>query len=254
MALTGDAGEAFEALVRDAEPFGESAFAELSTVVVIAPHADDESLGCGGLVALLARAGQMVWIVLVSDGTLSHPGSKSFDAEARRELREREVVSAAGYLGVPPERVLPMRLPDGALPGPADPRFEETADVLRAIVETTGASTLLVPWRRDPHPDHRAASALSRHAIEKMAVAPPRLLEYLVWTSERAEAGDLPVPAEARAWRVDIRSVQEQKRRAIAAHASQAGLVITDDPDGFTIPTDMRERAAGAHEIYFETA
>ncbi|WP_262895303.1 PIG-L family deacetylase [Hymenobacter lapidiphilus] len=54
--------------------------ATLGPTVVIAPHPDDESLGCGGLLALLARANVPVWCVLMSDGTMSHPNSAKFPA------------------------------------------------------------------------------------------------------------------------------------------------------------------------------
>ena len=239
---------------------GASERASLGTTLVVAPHADDESLGCGGLIALLAEAGQEVWILLLTDGTGSHRGSRTHDAEARRNLREDELAAAATSLGVPAERVLPMRLPDGDVPHLGDPRFEPSADVLRALVETTGAGALLVPWRRDPHPDHLAAWQLADRALVRVgerhatSAAAPRLLEYLVWARERGTPEEMPQAGEAQVWRADIRRVQAKKRCAIAAHRSQAGLVITDDPHGFTLSLEMRERAAAPDEYFLEGA
>jgi len=233
--------------------------ASLGTTLVVTPHADDESLGCGGLVALLAEAGQEVWIVLLTDGAGSHQGSRTHDAKARRNLREEELIAAVGCLGVPAERVLPMRLPDGDVPHVGDARFEPCADVLRALIETTGAGALLVPWRRDPHPDHRAAWALVERAVERLAerqgalhASSLRVLEYLVWALERGTPEEVPRQGEVRVWRADIRRVQSHKRHAIAAHRSQAGLVITDDPHGFALSLEMRERAATPHEYFLE--
>ena len=69
----------------DALPLRPADFAPtLGPTVVVAPHPDDESLGCGGLLALLRRAGVAVGAVLVSDGTMSHPSSVKFPAAARR--------------------------------------------------------------------------------------------------------------------------------------------------------------------------
>ncbi len=256
LSIAGSASKAAGAVGGGAALLGVSQRKALGTVLVVAPHADDESLGCGGLIALLCDAGQTVWIVLVSDGARSHPGSRRYDAAARRDLREAELLDAADCLGVPAARVLALRLPDGELPGPGHADFEAAADSLRAIADTTCCATLLAPWRRDPHCDHRAASALARRAMAGMIApasgTPPRLLEYLVWVTERAAPGDLPVAGEAKVWRVDIRAVQGRKRAAIAAHRSQAGLVITDDPHGFTLSPGMRERAAAADEYYFE--
>lgn len=256
LSIANSATSAASAFGCGAAQLGMSERNALGTVLVVAPHADDESLGCGGLIALLCDVGQTVWIVLVSDGARSHPGSLRYDAAARRDLREAELRDAASCLGVPAARVLTMRLSDGALPGPGHADFESAADSLRAIAETTGCETLLAPWRRDPHCDHRATSALARRALECMIApasgTPPRLLEYLVWVTERAAPGDLPAAGEAKVWRVDIRAVQDRKRAAISAHRSQAGLVITDDPHGFTLSPGMRERAAAPDEYYFE--
>ncbi|QIY83181.1 hypothetical protein HER18_06370 [Chryseobacterium sp. NEB161] len=51
------------------------------TTLIVAPHADDESLGCGGMISLLRKYDQDVYILLLSDGTMSHPGSKEYPAE-----------------------------------------------------------------------------------------------------------------------------------------------------------------------------
>ncbi|MEO7057523.1 MAG: PIG-L deacetylase family protein [Caldimonas sp.] len=244
--------EALPPWVAGAMSLGVAERTALGIVLVVAPHADDESLGCGGLVALLADAGQVVWIVAVSDGCASHPGSIAFDARARRELREAELVAAAACLGVPPARVMHMGLPDGAVPAADEPGFTAGAGALCTLVRATRATTLLVPWRRDSHRDHRATWALARAAADGSGPLRPRLLEYLVWAGERGEPGDLPGRGEAAVWRVDVRSVQDRKRRAIAAHRSQAGLVITDDPTGFTLPAAMRERAAGPTEYFLQ--
>ena len=51
---------------------------------VFAPHPDDESLGCGGAIALLRNFELPVNIIVMSDGTLSHPNSRKFPPAALR--------------------------------------------------------------------------------------------------------------------------------------------------------------------------
>lgn len=230
-----------------------AAAATLGPTVVIAPHPDDESLGCGGLVALLRQAGQPVWCVLVSDGTMSHPNSRKFAAPARQALREQELRAALAALQVPSQALYCLNLPDGAVPLPEVAAGAAAARQLATFLQQTQPATVLVPWRRDPHPDHRATHQLVQAALLQVP-NPPRLLEYVVWAWERAEAGDLPQAGEVEGWQLDISGVLELKQRAIAAHRSQLpGSPIDDDPTGFTLAPGMLAHFARPTELYLET-
>ncbi|TGD83337.1 PIG-L deacetylase family protein [Hymenobacter wooponensis] len=220
--------------------------------VVVAPHPDDESLGCGGLLTLLRQVGLPAWCVLVSDGTMSHPHSQKFPPAARRALREQELCEALGLLGLSDQALHTLGLPDGSVPGPDTPLGAAAAAHLQEFFTTTQPQTVLVPWRRDPHPDHRATSQLVRAALAGLPTA-PRLLEYVVWAWERASPADLPQPAEAHGFRLDIRSVLPQKQQAIAAHRSQlAGGPIDDDPAGFTLAAGMLAHFDRPVEVFFQ--
>ena len=121
---------------------------------------------------------------------------------------------------------------------------------LRAYLLQQQAATVLVPWRRDPHPDHRATSQLVAAAL---AGLPSRRLEYVVWAWERAAPTDLPRPGEVAGWRLDIAPVLARKQAAIAAHHSQvAPGVIDDDPTGFLLSEQMLAHFARPFEVYFE--
>ncbi|RZJ28049.1 MAG: PIG-L family deacetylase [Chryseobacterium sp.] len=95
------------------------------TTLIVAPHADDESLGCGGIIALARKYGQTVYILLLSDGTLSHPNSKEFPAGKLRETRENELIEAAKLMGVPAENVVFCRYKDRSVPAKNTDGFEE---------------------------------------------------------------------------------------------------------------------------------
>lgn len=226
--------------------------ATLGPTAILIPHPDDEALGCGGLLALLRRAGLPVWPALVTDGTMSHPNSVRFPPKARQQLRAQELRQALRELGVADADLLTLNLPDGAAPHyPEQPGFGEAADQLRRWVQHYRPQTLLLPWRRDPHPDHRATYALAQAALAGVP-QPPQQLEYVVWAWERAAAADLPQPGEARGWRLDIGPALAHKQRAIHAHASQLGGVIDDDPAGFQLSPDMLAHFAQPFETYFE--
>ena len=228
--------------------------AALGSTVVVAPHPDDEALGCGGLLALLRHTGRPVSAVLVSDGTMSHPASELFSGAARRAVREGEFRHALTILGGDATELLLLSLPDGRVPGSsAEVGFDAAVSRLREFLEQQQAATVLVPWRRDPHPDHRATALLVRAALATMP-RPPRCLEYVVWAWERAAPDDLPTAADnVRGFRLDIAAVVPQKQRAIAAHRSQvAPGVFTDDAAGFLLSEEMLAHFAGPYEVFFE--
>jgi N-acetylglucosamine malate deacetylase 1 len=77
-------------------PFGKS-------MVVIAPHQDDEAIGCGGALALQVRSGQAASIVVLQDGA-GGCEDLGFTRQALMELRNEESRRAARGTGGHPDR------------------------------------------------------------------------------------------------------------------------------------------------------
>ncbi|ODN71895.1 PIG-L deacetylase family protein [Methylobrevis pamukkalensis] len=205
-------------------------------LVVIAPHPDDESLGCGGLIAGCRAADLPVTIVIVSDGAGSHPGSQLFPGPKLAELRRGEAVEAAHRLGVPAEAVHFLDLPDRAVPFHGT-EANQAADRVAGLC--AGADVVAVSWRHDPHIDHKASFILARDAVRRVPGA--GLWEYPIWGLTLPPQTSLDSPPVAGV-RVRIDPYLEAKRRAIAAHASQTTDLIGDDPDGFRLTPDMLAR------------
>ena len=241
------------ALYSDAPVFPHGDLQPWTGTVIFAPHPDDESLGCGGLMATLTDRGQRVYVVFVSDGSMSHPNSKKFDRERRITLREQEALAACSVLGVASEDIRFLRLPDGAVPRQGSRDFD---GVVASLAERLGqwqADTLVVPWRRDPHPDHRATWELCQAVTERLS-RPPRWIEYPVWMWETRNAVDLPRPDEMIIWRLNVDDQLARKQRAILAHASQYAGLIDDDPRGFQLQEQMLDHFRRPYEVFFEEA
>lgn len=213
----------------------------LRAVAIVAPHPDDESLGCGGLIALLCQAGNRVRVIVVSDGSKSHPDSTQFPPAALRDLRAREALAATATLGLSGDCVCFMKLPDTAVPRRGSAGFSEAASTMERLL--SGFDTVVAPYRDDAHSDHQASFELAREALARRPDE-GRLLEYAIWPGERG----LP-PAQ---WRLDIRDVLPRKRAAIACHRSQLGMVIDDDPSGFGLDAGFIARFLTPDELYFE--
>jgi LmbE family N-acetylglucosaminyl deacetylase len=228
-----------------------TAAATWGPTLVVAPHPDDESLGCGGAIALLRQHGLPVTVLMVSDGTGSHPHSRRYPPAALCALREQEARDALALLGVPPEAVSFLGLPDRYVPFPDDNGFPAALAAVRDLLANLRPATVLLPWRRDPHCDHRASWQLVTEALQHEGQT-PRLLEYPIWVYELAAHGDAPTDGETRAWRLDIASVLPTKLAAVQAHRSQLGQLIDDDPDGFCLTPRILAHFSRPYEVYLE--
>ncbi|KMO12162.1 PIG-L deacetylase family protein [Methylobacterium platani] len=218
-------------------------------IVVVAPHPDDESLGCGGLIAEACRLGIPVRLVVVSDGVGSHPNSPSHPPGRLRALREAETLAAAARLGLAGEHVTFLRLPDRFVPD-SGPAAEAAAELVAAAARACGAGALFVTWAHDPHCDHRASAAIAGRARDRLGGI--RLHAYPVWgwtLPPETEVGGPP-----RGARLDAARHRAAKAAAIAAHRSQTTDLIADDPAGFRLEPAMIARFTERHEIFLEVA
>ena len=219
---------------------------DFGKTLIVAPHPDDESLGCGGAIVLLRKFDLEVSILVLSDGTLSHPNSIKFAKEKLRELRENELVKAAEILGVDERKITFLRYPDRSVPDENSTDFIKVTDQIKQFLEREKPQTIFVPWRRDPHPDHRAAFQLISAAKQENM----QIVEYPIWLYELAESDDAPLKREVSAFRLDITSVVETKQKAIHAHTSQITDLIDDDPNGFRLSAEVLHNFAVPFEIY----
>jgi LmbE family N-acetylglucosaminyl deacetylase len=214
-------------------------------VAVLAPHPDDESLGCGGSIAELCDQGCPPFVIVLTDGTGSHPNSRLYPAERLRLLREQETRTATLCLGVPPERLVFLRYRDTAAPVDGA-ELQEAASRLASILDASGCRILLAPWRHDPHCDHQAAAAIAECAGR---IAKLRVISYPVWGLTLPPGTMLPETALT-GFQVKIARQRERKRAAIHAHATQYAGIIPDDPEGFQMPPDFIDLFLQDREIF----
>jgi LmbE family N-acetylglucosaminyl deacetylase len=158
-------------------------------------------------------------------------------------------------LGLDPGRDLAfLGLPDGAVPS-SGPGFEAA---VAAVLRGAAPAAVLASWRHDPHCDHAAAAALADALVRRLP-AGTRLFAYPVWGLAFAHPiPGFPLPAEPelpvppRGHRLDIARHLSAKRRAVAAHASQATGLIADSPGGFRLPPEALALAFRPFELFLE--
>jgi LmbE family N-acetylglucosaminyl deacetylase len=218
--------------------------------VVLSPHPDDESLGAGGLIALARRNHQDITVILVTDGSGSHPGSLIYPRDRLVATRRSEFEEAGRILGLIPNCLHELGFVDAKSPIEG-PEFEEAANTVCEIVRKTGAQSLFVTWRHDPHSDHVAAAALAAEVLRRYPYL--KLWAYPIWGWHLAPNTTIPAAAP-RGLRLAIDEVQTQKRAAIQAHASQVTDLISDDPKGFRFTVETLAPFLGAYEYFIEVS
>jgi LmbE family N-acetylglucosaminyl deacetylase len=142
-------------------------------VLVIAPHPDDESIGCGGTICLHVERGDRVAVAFLTSGEL---GLKHLPREEAWRVREGEAGAAAAVLGIAETYFL--RLPDWFL----GDHLTEAVQALLPVLERERPDSIYVTHPFEWHPDHQAAPACLQAALQQSGGLDPLVLFYEVWT------------------------------------------------------------------------
>jgi LmbE family N-acetylglucosaminyl deacetylase len=233
---------------------------------IIAPHQDDEVLGCGGTILLKRRFGADICVVFLTDGSSSH--GDAVNRARLVELRKAEALNACRAMDVDSGRVFFLGLTDGRLMENVD----RCAAELRKLFARFPANQFFVPHRLEPPSDHKAARLATLKALEGSGTS-VRVFEYAVWCWDLwplvgiERGGSWPRRIARRAKRllstaywisgcrafVDVRDVAAAKRCAFLEHKSQAvGLPeVPDAPTLFTLRNgEFAERLIGPYEVF----
>jgi LmbE family N-acetylglucosaminyl deacetylase len=167
-------------------------------VLVIAPHPDDESIGCGGTICLHVKRGDQVSAVFLTSGEL---GLKHLPKEKAWRLREAEAAKAAKVLGI--SSLTFLRQSDWYL----GDQIKRAATALRPIIKSIAPDLIYLPHEGEWHPDHKAAAPIIRAALGSANIP---LRGYEIWN-----------PITKYHHYENISSVMTRKIRAVRCHRSQ---------------------------------
>lgn len=145
-----------------------------SRVLIVAPHPDDEVLGCSGLIQRLLREGKQVDVVILSGGGKSHAGCCQIEEtlliDSRRDLSRK----AADILGLSLKNLHFLNYPDGRISfGCAE------TSKLKNLIETLSPNVIFVPHKGEGWSDHLTAGEIIRKLINQDSQV--ELYEYCVW-------------------------------------------------------------------------
>lgn len=194
--------------------------------LVVAPHADDETLGAGGLIAQVARTRRLGGVVYLTDGAGSHPHEDEHSRRALTAMRRQEAALSL------------RRLTDNAAPQPgfldwpdANPHasgshaFDEARRRLAGLCRRERIDAIAVTASHEAHCDHVAAFALASAVLGSAGLGHMALFEYVVWAPE-------PPRRPHRAIQTNTMP-RGLRTRALTAHRSQIGPAFGE---GFKLP------------------
>ncbi|KPB71556.1 PIG-L deacetylase family protein [Pseudomonas cannabina] len=211
--------------------------------VIIAPHPDDEVLGCGGLMSQLAQLERHLLLISITDGTSSHPGSALWSVERLSAIRPQESAEALQRLDIPLERLEWVR--GGFQDGEVAVEEERLVEFLEQHLGPT--DVVFATWSGDGHGDHEAVGRASARAC---ATTGAQLHEMPIWAWHWADPEDPRLPWErARKLLLDPMTLA-RKRHAAQAFTSQ----LQGDPAvGLSpvLPASVLERLMQPFEVVF---
>jgi N-acetylglucosamine malate deacetylase 1 len=184
-------------------------------VLAVAPHPDDEVLGCGGSIARHIQGRRQAFVIYLSSG--EHGSADRSPAELG-SLREQEAVKAMSTLGVPDANLRFLRFPDGGI----NPAALEQVGAVTTVLRELRPDLLYLPHPDDASYDHRAAFALCWRAASMAGSRNfpgwgsrphwvPAILGYEVWS-----------PIGEPAYLEDISDVLDRKLAALGCYRSQS--------------------------------
>lgn len=222
---------------------------DIAEVLVVAPHPDDEALGCGGSIAAYTAAGRAVALAFLTSG---ERGSPTVAPEDLGLLREQEAAAAALALGVTRQRMKFLRLPDGGIA----PNDLGQVGAVVALFRAVRPALLYVPHPGETSFDHRCAYELCWRAAGLCGSANfpewgpphwvPTVLGYEVWSA-------IPQPPYLHS----IDEFVDRKLAAMACYSSQgegakgSGQATHVGPAGLALSAYRGASTVGGHREAF---
>jgi LmbE family N-acetylglucosaminyl deacetylase len=188
------------------------------TIIVFAPHPDDETLACGGTIALNEKRGNQVYVVFMTDGRNSH--SHTFGimenpspADMKR-IRRKEAKAVMRKLGVDENNIFFLNYEDGTLGENIDTAVKK----LKILIQKIKPASVYCPSLKDHHKDHKATNSIVEKAIQPLSIQ-IKMFQYIIWKSGVISR------KQSHLLSTDISKVLTQKKLALEQYKSQTTII-----------------------------
>lgn len=182
----------------------------MKKVLVIAPHPDDEVLGCGGTIRKYSKEKAEVYVLIVTKG------SPRLYEQTRIVNIRKEALDAHEILGVKETRFLDFPAPDLDITSQADISMS-----ISEVIRQWDIQVLFLPHRGDIHHDHRIVFQAGLVAARPNAHCPVKTIYSYETLSETEWAAPFASEVFIPNYFVDISGEMEDKLLAMSMYASQ---------------------------------
>lgn len=241
-----------------------------SRLLLIAPHPDDEALGCSIVLQRAVRAGAAIQVVYATDGDDNPWPHRLMErkwhlhaADRKRwgQLRRGEALAALCVFGVPPSDVSFLGLPDQGVTNLLVRDCRLIIERFVTIIRDRSPTHLLVPSAADIHPDHNALAVMLRLALAEFS---PGELNTSVWSyaihgqsgafferARQVRQSEAEITTKIRAIQCHKTQLQLSRRRFLAYAARPERFVLLSSPEPTTVDGAVRSisRQAGTLEL-----
>lgn len=195
--------------------------------VVFAPHQDDETLGCGALIARQRYEGLPVHVVFITDGSASHPDHPRLSSSAITAIRRHEAREALGILGVESCAIHFLDAKDGKLNELDRPARAALVERITALMNEVRPREIFLPCCPDGSSEHDAAFSFICEALQQTRL-PLVVWEYPVWSWWNPLLLLVRVIYSRGRCRQPTEDFQFIKNRALARYRSQIAPLAPD--------------------------
>ncbi len=200
---------------------GQTYVGQHGTAIVFAPHQDDETLGCGALIASKRNSGHPVHVAFITDGAGSHREHSRVTPAEIAAIRAQEARQALAILGVDSTAIHFLNEPDGTLACLPAARRDALVARLAALITRLAPAEFFLPCSSEGSTEHTAAFELVMAAAGR-AGTPAYVWEYPVWLWWNTRALLRQLARPGRVYRAPTGDFLSIKRHAIARYLSQS--------------------------------
>jgi len=188
-------------------------------ILVVAPHPDDDVIGCGGSIAKHRSLGHHVHVVYMTSG---NAGSIKISKKILGEIREKEAVAALKVLDV--SRHTFLRIPDGYVT--VD---DEILKQFIELIRQTKPNIIYFPHVSDAHRDHERTHKILAEAVRRAGDDAFQECKGTPWSIGTVLCYEVWTPLQSVSYVEDITTFIDKKLEALRQHKSQIAIVPYDD-------------------------